>query len=443
MAKDFSGKATQARLSDIEAELASLRESRDTLKSRWMLEKEVISSIRRIKVDIEEEKNRADEAERAGRLEEVAQLRYGRIPELQQRLIEENSRLESLQKNGAMLKEEVTPDDIAEIVSRWTGIPVSRMLEAEKQKLVHMEERIQSRLVNQSHAVASVSNAIRRSRAGLQDSSKPIGSFIFLGSTGVGKTELAKALAEFLFDDEGAMVRIDMSEYMDKFSVTRLIGAPPGYVGYEEGGQITEAVRRRPYSVLLLDEIEKAHPDVFNLLLQLLDDGRLTDGKGRTVNFNNTIVIMTSNLGSDYLTERISSMDDGDTERALDESRAHIIGLLRKTLRPEFLNRIDDILLFKPLGKEEVTRIAKLQMNAFIEKLEQNGISAAITEEAVEWLANLGYDPQYGARPLKRALQKHISDPLSIKILSDEIKSGDRISIDSSGNGEFLFKKID
>jgi ATP-dependent Clp protease ATP-binding subunit ClpB len=361
--------------------------------------------------------------------------------ELEKKLKNSYQMLEEIQKEGKLLKEEVDAEDIAEMVGKWTGIPVRRMLESERTKLLKMEERIHQRLVDHEEAVTSIANAIRRSRAGLQDPNRPVGSFIFIGTTGVGKTEMARALAEFLFDDENALVRIDMSEYMEKFSVSRLIGAPPGYVGYEEGGQLTEAVRRKPYSIVLLDEIEKAHSDVFNILLQVLDDGRLTDSKGRVVNFKNTIVIMTSNLGTELIQDRLYDIDEFNRDNILADLKVRITDMLKKRLRPELLNRIDEVILFKPLTKNEIIQIAKLQIRLLSEKMNDIGIELKISDEALSWISKLGYDAQYGARPLKRAVQKHITDPLSLAILESRFISGDTILIDVDDNGNFNFVK--
>jgi ATP-dependent Clp protease ATP-binding subunit ClpB len=433
--------STKQRLDEIEKELGQLKMTRQELKEKWLIEKNVIQEIRKIKVDIENYKNMAEQLEREGDLNKVAEIRYGTLPDLEKKLALRNTQISTLQKNQKMLNEEVKAEDIAEIVAKWTGIPINRMLESERIKLVKMEDRIHERMVNQVEAVEAVANAIRRSRAGLQDAKKPIGSFIFLGTTGVGKTELARALAEFLFDDESALVRLDMSEYMEKFSVSRLIGAPPGYVGYEEGGQLTEAVRRRPYSVVLLDEIEKAHPEVFNILLQLLDDGRLTDSKGRHVNFSNTIVIMTSNFGTDLIQERMKEMTESNKDSILSTVRIKIIEMLKKQLRPEFLNRIDEILLFKPLSNKDILKIAELQLKAVVKKLAENNIKIEFTQNALEWLSNIGFDPEYGARPLKRAIQKKIMDPLAIKLLNREFVAGDSVRVDSPDSGGFTFLK--
>ena len=433
-----------ARIGEIERELADLNQQRTGLRAHWQNEKELIQNIRRTKEDIERLRTEADRFEREGNLGKVAELRYGAIIAREKEMKEAKLKLDVVQRDKKMLKEEVDAEDIAEIVARWTGIPVSRMLESERAKLLHLEERLHGRIVDQEEAVAAISDAIRRSRAGLQDERRPIGSFIFLGSTGVGKTELARALAEYLFNDENALVRIDMSEYMEKFSVSRLIGAPPGYVGYEEGGQLTEAVRRKPYSVVLLDEIEKAHPEVFNVLLQLLDEGRLTDGKGRTVNFRNTIVIMTSNLGSQMIQERLSSVaapDDSVTQAVYDDLRVELYNLLRQTIRPEFLNRIDEIILFKVLSKADLLRIVDLQLKRVEEMLAGKGMGIRFTAEAKEWLGKLGYDPALGARPLKRVIQKHIVNELSGKLLSGEYGPGDTVEVGLDSRGLLEFTK--
>jgi len=422
--------STKKRLEEIEKELANLKQEQSGLKARWDKEKSIIQSIRSYKARIEEAKQKADDFERQGELGKVAELRYGTILELEKKLKEANGKLIEVQKNSKLLKEEVDAEDIAEIVAKWTGIPVQRMLETERTKLLKIEERIHQRLVDQEDAVSAVANAIRRTRAGLQDVNRPIGSFIFLGTTGVGKTEMAHALAEFLFDSETAMVRIDMSEYMEKYSVSRMIGAPPGYVGYDEGGQLTEAIRHHPYSVVLLDEIEKAHPEVFNVLLQVLDEGRLTDGKGRTVNFKNTIIIMTSNLGTEILQDKIQDINENNRDELMSRLRVNIIDLLRKKMRPEFLNRIDEIILFKPLIRNEIHQIALLQMNGLKNKLAKMDITMEISED----------DTQFGARPLKRALQKHIADPLALKLLESEFKAGDTIVINTDEKG-FVFTK--
>ena len=425
-----SDSVSQDRLARLDAELAELKEKSAGLKSQWQAEKAAIMAIGKIKEDAEAARATMADAERRGDLQKAAELRYGTLLELDKKLEAENARLAALQKNGKMLKEEVDEEDVAETVAKWTGIPVTRLMEAEVQKLVKMEERLAQRVVGQQEAIIAVSNAVRRARSGLSDPNRPIGSFLFLGPTGVGKTELARALAEFLFDDERAMIRIDMSEYMEKHTVARLIGAPPGYVGYEEGGQLTEAVRRRPYSVLLFDEIEKAHGDVFNVLLQLLDDGRLTDGQGRTVDFRNTVVIMTSNLGSHYFREEAQS----------DRTRQLVLETVRQTLRPEFLNRIDEIVIFKPLGREEIAAIVEIQARHLMRRLADKRITLELTPAAKELLAREGYDPVYGARPLKRTIQRMVQDPLALRLLNGEFAEGDTVIADAR-KGEIAFRK--
>ncbi len=426
-----SDPASKDRLKKLEAELAQLKEKSSAMKAHWQNEKEGIARIRKIKEDIEQTKLLAEKAERQGDLNKAAELKYGRLHELAKKLDEENKKLSDIQSGQKMLKEEVSEEDIAEIVARWTGIPVSRMLEGEAKKLLHMEERLKLRVVGQDHAIVKVANAVRRARAGLQDVNRPIGSFIFLGPTGVGKTETAKALAEFLFDNDQAMVRIDMSEFMEKHSVARLIGAPPGYVGYEEGGYLTEAVRRRPYAVILLDEIEKAHPDVFNILLQILDDGRLTDGQGRTVDFKNSVIIMTSNVGSQVL------LESGDRKKAEKE----ILAMLKNTFKPEFLNRIDDIVFFNPLGADQIRKIVDVQIQHLQSLLEKRKLALVFSPEALDLLARTGYDPAFGARPLKRTIQKLIQDPLSLEILAGNFKEGDSIQATLGKNEDIIFKK--
>ena len=429
------------RLEDLQKELSELQEQQTSLKGHWLLEKNKINSIRSMKSDIEKAKADADKYEREGSLGKVAEIRYGVINELEKKLKLETGELADIQKGSKMLKEEVEAGDIAEVVAKWTGIPVSRMLESERAKLLRLEEELHKRVVGQDDAVSAVANAIRRSRAGLQDSHRPIGSFIFIGTTGVGKTELARALAEFLFNDEHAMIRIDMSEYMEKFSVSRLIGAPPGYVGYDEGGQLTEAVRRRPYSVVLLDEIEKAHPDVFNVLLQVLDDGRLTDNQGRTVDFKNTIIIMTSNLGSHLIQEKLTEINEDNFENILGELRAALTNLLRTTIRPEFLNRIDEIVLFKPLLKSEIEEIIDLQLQKLGKMLEEKGLTLVIGKDVKEFLIQHGYDVTYGARPLKRTIQRFVINPLSAELLMNKYESGDTVEVVSPGAGKLEFRK--
>jgi ATP-dependent Clp protease ATP-binding subunit ClpB len=429
------------RLDEIKRELSELNEERNRLRSHWQLEKELIQRLRSMKEQVEQAKTDAARFEREGEFAKVAELRYGTIAELEKKIKGTGEELVRVQKDMKMLKEEVDAEDIAEVVARWTGIPVSRMLESEREKLLKLEERLHQRIVGQDDAVTAVSNAIRRSRAGLQDQNRPIGSFIFLGTTGVGKTELARALAEFLFNDESAMVRIDMSEYGEKFSVSRLIGAPPGYVGYEEGGQLTEPVRRRPYSVVLLDEIEKAHPEIFNILLQVLDDGRLTDSHGRTVNFKNTVIIMTSNLGSHLIQQRMRDMDERNRDELMGDLRSELMKLLRDTIRPEFLNRIDDVILFQPLTQAEIHQIVDLQLRHVEKLLSAKGLGMSITPGAKEWLGKLGYDPSFGARPLKRVIQKHVVNPLALELLEGKFVEGDVVEIDVSDRGTITFGK--
>ncbi len=429
-----------SKLDKLNQELANLSESRNTISARWRSEKEVVEQIQAAKADIDNFKNEADQAERNGDFGKVAELRYGKIKEVEAKVIDLQKKLIEVQGDKPMVKEEVDAEDIAEVVSKWTGIPVNRMLQSEREKLIHLEAELHKRVVGQEEAIAAISDAVRRSRAGLQDPKRPIGSFIFLGTTGVGKTELAKALASFLFNDENALVRIDMSEYQEKHTVSRLIGAPPGYVGYDEGGQLTEAVRRRPYSVILLDEIEKAHPDVFNILLQVLDDGRLTDNKGRTANFKNTIVIMTSNIGSQIIQDNFEGLNDDNKEAVLARTKSEVYTVLKNTIRPEFLNRIDEVIMFEPLSRENIHEIVKIQMNGMIKQLEEAGFKLEITDEAVDWLAQLGYDPQFGARPLKRVLQKKVLNELSKQILSGEIKKENTIIVDAIEN-QIVFRE--
>ena len=433
--------ASAKRLEELQQELSELNEERTKLKNHWDLEKEKIQRIREMKSTIENLKLEAERFERDGNLGKVAEIRYGKIGNLEKQLKGETKNLADAQKDKKMLKEEVDAEDIAEVVSKWTGIPVSKMLESERAKLLRLEEELHMRVVGQHEAVSAVANAIRRSRTGLQDTNKPIGSFIFLGTTGVGKTELARALAEYLFDDEHAMIRIDMSEYMEKFSTARLIGAPPGYVGYEEGGQLTEAVRRRPYSVILLDEVEKAHPDVFNILLQVLEDGRLTDNQGRTVNFKNAIIIMTSNIGSHIIQEKLEFFNENDVEEVMGELRQQMHELLRRTIRPEFLNRIDEMVLFKPLMKSEIRQIVDIQIERVQKMLREKEITLAVSEEAKDWLAQLGYDVTYGARPLKRVVQKYLVNPLSQELLAGNFIDGDTIKIGVGEKAGLVFSK--
>ena len=433
--------STGKRIEEIEKELSNLKETQAELNSRWQLEKNLIQQLRNYKAEIENLKQLADEFERQGNLNKVAELRYSTIINLEKKIKATNDKLSEVQKTGKMLREEVDAGDIAEIVAKWTGIPVQRMLESERSKLLKIEERLHHRVIGQDDAVYAVANAIRRTRAGLQDQNRPMGSFIFLGTTGVGKTEMARALAEDLFDNENALIRIDMSEYMEKYSVSRLIGAPPGYVGYEEGGQLTEQVRRKPYSVVLLDEIEKAHPEVFNVLLQVLDDGRLTDGKGSTVNFKNTLIIMTSNIGTEIVQDRLLDINESNRDFIIQELKLKIFELLRKKVRPEFLNRIDEIILFKPLTNKEIKQITEIQLNDVRHKLKNVGLNFEITDQAIIWLSNLGFDLQYGARPLKRVIQKNITDALALKLLSSEFISGDTIVVDTDDDGRFIFQK--
>ena len=428
---------SRERLAGIEQELAGEQQLRNELRAHWQLEKEHIHAIRTMKGKVEQAKLEAEEKERSGDLTRVAELRYGVIAGLEKRIREASARLADVQKDRKMLKEEVDAEDIAEIVASWTGIPVSRMLESDRTRLLHLEERLHNRVIGQDEAVRAVADAIRRSRAGLQDEKRPIGSFVFLGSTGVGKTELARALAEFLFNDENAMVRIDMSEYMEKFAVSRLIGAPPGYVGYDEGGQLTEAVRRKPYSVVLLDEVEKAHPDVFNVLLQVLDEGRLTDSKGHTVDFRNTIIIMTSNLGSHLISERIETgFGKRDAwDREFEQLKRELLQMLRQTIRPEFLNRIDEIIVFRPLTEEDIRRVVALQLQRVADMLQSRGFTVVFDEGAGDWIAREGYDPTFGARPLKRVIQRHVVNALSEKIIAGEIAEGETVEVVGGATG--------
>lgn len=426
-----SDKASKERLKALEAELAELREQSSEMKARWQTEKDAIDAIKEAKAELEEASRDAQRAERDADLERAAELRYGRIPELEKTVSDEESRLTELHSEGrSILTEEVTEEEIAKVVATWTGIPVSRLMEGEVEKLIHMEERLHDRVVGQDEAVASVSDALRRSRAGLADPNQPIGTFLFLGPTGVGKTELARALAEFMFDSEQAIVRIDMSEYGEKHTVARLIGAPPGYVGFDEGGQLTEAVRRRPYAVILLDEIEKAHPDVFNVLLQIMDDGRLTDGHGRTVNFTNSVLIMTSNVGSQFIAA------EADEEKA----RAQIDEVLSATFKPEFLNRVDDTVIFERLSREDIGQIVELQVALLTERVHERGITVELTDDARTLLGNLGYDPTYGARPLKRVIQKQLVDKLALRLLEGAFAEGDAVRVDAA-DGELNFQK--
>jgi ATP-dependent Clp protease ATP-binding subunit ClpB len=429
----------EKKLAILSEEIANLKEEQSKFRAQWQSEKNILDAIQKNKSEIEEMRFEADQAERQGDYGKVAELRYGRIGEKETEINRLKVELEALHKGGGMIKEEVDAEDIAGVVSRWTGIPVSRMLQSEREKLLHMEDELHKRVVGQQEAITAVADAVRRSRAGLQDDKRPIGSFIFLGTTGVGKTELAKALAEYLFDNDNMITRIDMSEYQEKFSVTRLIGSPPGYVGYDEGGQLTEAVRHKPYSVVLFDEIEKAHPDVFNVLLQVLDDGRLTDNKGRVVNFKNTIIIMTSNLGSQLIQENLSRMTADNAGEILEETREDLLDLLKRTIRPEFLNRIDETIIFTPLSRSEIREIVKLQFDQIIERVSRHEFSVHITEAAIDWLASVGYDPHFGARPVKRLLQKYVLNALSKKILSGELEENKPVWIDVSED-ELIFR---
>ncbi len=418
------------KLDEIQKDLADLNQERTKLRAQWESERSLIDEIQKNKDAIEQFRFEADRAEREGDYGKVAEIRYGKIKESERRIEEVKAKLADMKHGSSLIREEVTEDDIAAVVSKWTGIPVSRMMQSERQKLLHLEGELHKRVVGQEMAITALADAVRRNRAGLQDAKRPIGSFIFLGTTGVGKTELAKALAEFLFDDESLMTRIDMSEYQERHSVSRLIGAPPGYVGYDEGGQLTEAVRRKPYSVVLLDEIEKAHPDVFNILLQVLDDGRLTDNKGRVVDFKNTIIIMTSNIGAHIIQERLKGIDENNRDEVLDKTNHEVYEMLKQTIRPEFLNRIDEIIMFAPLKKSEIVDIVRLQFNGVKKMLENNGIAIEVTDKAVQWLADAGYDPQFGARPVKRVIQRTLLNDLSKQILAEEVSKDSRIMVD-------------
>ena len=423
------------KIKQLDKDIAELRDQEKAFRAKWESEKGLVNKIQQDKQQMEQLKFEAERAEREGNYERVAEIRYGRLKALEEDIRQIQNQLKSTQGGNAMIREEVTADDIAEVVSRWTGIPVTRMMQSEREKLLHLEEELHRRVIGQDEAIRAVSDAVRRSRAGLQDPKRPIASFIFLGTTGVGKTELAKALAEYLFNDETMMTRIDMSEYQEKFSVSRLIGAPPGYVGYDEGGQLTEAVRRKPYSVVLFDEIEKAHPDVFNILLQVLDDGRLTDNKGRTVNFKNTIIIMTSNLGSQYIQAQFAGITPENRDHVIGDTKEKVMEMLKKTIRPEFLNRIDETIMFLPLTKEEIAQVVTLQMNAVKKMLEPQGFTLNVTSAAIGYLADEGFDPEFGARPVKRAIQRCVLNDLSKKILSDEVSREKPITIDADSNG--------
>ena len=423
------------KIKQLDKDIAELRDQEKAFRAKWESEKGLVNKIQQDKQQMEQLKFEAERAEREGNYERVAEIRYGRLKALEEDIRQIQNQLKSTQGGNTMIREEVTADDIAEVVSRWTGIPVTRMMQSEREKLLHLEEELHRRIIGQDEAIKAVSDAVRRSRAGLQDPKRPIASFIFLGTTGVGKTELAKALAEYLFNDETMMTRIDMSEYQEKFSVSRLIGAPPGYVGYDEGGQLTEAVRRKPYSVVLFDEIEKAHPDVFNILLQVLDDGRLTDNKGRTVNFKNTIIIMTSNLGSQYIQAQFAGITPENRDHVIGDTKEKVMEMLKKTIRPEFLNRIDETIMFLPLTKEEIAEVVTLQMNAVKKMLEPQGFTLNVTPAAINFLADEGFDPEFGARPVKRAIQRCVLNDLSKKILSDEVSREKPITIDADSEG--------
>ncbi|HJA83017.1 MAG TPA: ATP-dependent chaperone ClpB [Candidatus Bacteroides intestinavium] len=427
-----------AKLEQIGKELSELKEQESSYKAKWQSEKALVNKIQQNKVEIENLKFEADKAEREGDYGKVAEIRYGKLQALNKEIEETQQRLHQMQGDKAMIKEEVDAEDIADVVSRWTGIPVSKMLQSEREKLLHLEDELHKRVIGQEEAIEAVADAVRRSRAGLQDPKRPIGSFLFLGTTGVGKTELAKALAEFLFDDESMMTRIDMSEYQEKHTVSRLIGAPPGYVGYDEGGQLTEAVRRKPYSVVLFDEIEKAHPDVFNILLQVLDDGRLTDNKGRTVNFKNTIIIMTSNMGSSYIQSQMEKLNGSNKAEIIEETKREVMNMLKKTIRPEFLNRIDETIMFLPLTEKEIKQIVNLQISNVQKMLAENGVELQLTDAAVNFLAKAGYDPEFGARPVKRAIQHYMLNDLSKKLLAQAVDRNKPIIVDADAKGDGL-----
>ncbi|UWX57717.1 AAA family ATPase [Chlorobaculum sp. MV4-Y] len=433
---------TRQRLLDIEKQIASLKEEQATVKAQWEAEKELIHTSRRLKEELEDLRVQAENYERSGDYGKVAEIRYGKIAEIEKALEENNRKIEARQASGDLImKEEIDSGDIADIVSRWTGIPVSKMLQSERQKLLGIEAELHRRVVGQDEAVRAVSDAVKRSRAGMGDEKRPIGSFIFLGPTGVGKTELARTLAEYLFNDEDALIRIDMSEYMESHTVSRLVGAPPGYVGYEEGGQLTEAVRRKPFSVVLLDEIEKAHPDVFNILLQILDDGRLTDSKGRTVNFKNTIIIMTSNIGAQLIQSEMEHLEGRDADAALAGLQEKLFQLLKQQVRPEFLNRIDEVILFTPLTRENLREIVTIQFNRIRETAKRQRITLEISDEALMWLAKTGFDPAFGARPLKRVMQRQITNRLSEMILAGQVGEDDTVEIGLENDAIVMKKK--
>jgi ATP-dependent Clp protease ATP-binding subunit ClpB len=427
------------KLAQLNKEIAELQETENSFKAKWQSEKNLVNKIQENKKLIEQLKFEAERAEREGDYGKVAEIRYGKLKDLEKEIADIQKELKEQQGGSAMIKEEVTAEDVADVVSRWTGIPVSRMLQSEREKLLNLEDELHKRVIGQDEAIQAVSDAVRRSRAGLQDPKRPIGSFIFLGTTGVGKTELAKALAEYLFNDESLMTRIDMSEYQEKHSVSRLIGAPPGYIGYDEGGQLTEAVRRKPYSVVLFDEIEKAHPDVFNILLQVLDDGRLTDNKGRTVNFKNTIIIMTSNMGSNFIQSQFERLTDSNKEQLIEETKNEVLNMLKKNIRPEFLNRIDEIIMFTPLNSEQIEKIVRLQINNVEKMLKENDITLVVTDKAIKCLAKAGFDPEFGARPVKRAIQRYLLNDLSKKLLAGSVNSEHPIQVDAE-NGELVFR---
>ena len=423
------------KIAQLDKEIAELKDQEHSYRAKWEGEKALVNKIQQDKQEIENLKYEAEKAEREGDYGKVAEIRYSKLKALQDDIKSVQKQLASTQDGNAMVREEVTADDIAEVVSRWTGIPVTRMMQSEREKLLHLEEELHKRVIGQDEAITAVADAVRRSRAGLQDPKRPIASFIFLGTTGTGKTELAKALAEYLFNDESMMTRIDMSEYQEKFSVTRLIGAPPGYVGYDEGGQLTEAVRRKPYSVVLFDEIEKAHPDVFNILLQVLDDGRLTDNKGRTVNFKNTIIIMTSNLGSQFIQQQFEHITDANRNQVIADTKAKVMEMLKKTIRPEFLNRIDETIMFLPLTEKQIAGVVELQLGRTKKMLAQQGFDLQWTPQAVDYLAHVGYDPEFGARPVKRAIQRYVLNDLSKSLLAEKVKRDKPIIIDCFGDG--------
>jgi ATP-dependent Clp protease ATP-binding subunit ClpB len=422
------------KLEELSKEIADLKEDGNALRGKWKSEKDIINDIQQLKINIENFKYEADKAEREGDYGKVAELRYGKVKEAESKIVDLQTKLHDLQGEHPMIKEEVDSEDIADVVSRWTGIPVNKMVQSEKDKLLNLEDELHQRVIGQQEAIEAISDAVRRSRAGLQDPKRPIGSFIFLGTTGVGKTELAKALAEYLFDDENMMTRIDMSEYQEKFSVSRLIGAPPGYVGYDEGGQLTEAVRRKPYSVILFDEIEKAHPDVFNILLQVLDDGRLTDNKGRVVNFKNTIIIMTSNLGSNLIRDNFEKLNNSNREAIIEQTRIQVFELMKQTIRPEFLNRIDELIMFTPLNNDEIKAIVQLQLKNVQKMLAENNVMLEVTDAALSFIAEEGFDPQFGARPVKRVIQRYVLNELSKQLIAQTIDTEKPIVVDVKGD---------